>query len=133
MPLGGLTVQNSSPFQFLAIDTIRESTTNPRQSFEEAKLHELAESIRQHGLIQPITVRPRSEGFEIVAGARWFRAAQQPSAKRSTNSVDRSTKPNRLESSKNGEKNTSGSRRNGRPSRKDERSFASNVRRALTG
>jgi ParB family chromosome partitioning protein len=39
-------------------------------------LHELAESIRQHGLIQPITVRPNSEGFEIVAGARRFRAAQ---------------------------------------------------------
>jgi ParB family chromosome partitioning protein len=35
-----------------------------------------AESIRQHGLIQPITVRPNSEGFEIVAGARRFRAAQ---------------------------------------------------------
>jgi hypothetical protein len=35
-----------------------------------------AESIRQHGLIQPITVRPDSEGFEIVAGARRFRAAQ---------------------------------------------------------
>jgi ParB family transcriptional regulator, chromosome partitioning protein len=35
-----------------------------------------AESIRQHGLIQPITVRPNSEGFEIIAGARRFRAAQ---------------------------------------------------------
>jgi ParB/RepB/Spo0J family partition protein len=35
-----------------------------------------AESIRQHGLIPPITVRPNSEGFEIVAGARRFRAAQ---------------------------------------------------------
>jgi len=39
-------------------------------------LKEFAESIRQHGLIQPITVRPDSEGFEIVAGARRFRAAQ---------------------------------------------------------
>jgi ParB family chromosome partitioning protein len=34
-----------------------------------------AESIRQHGLIQPITVRPHSGGFEIVAGARRYRAA----------------------------------------------------------
>ena len=35
-----------------------------------------AESIRQHGLIQPITVRPNADGFELVAGARRYRAAQ---------------------------------------------------------
>jgi ParB/RepB/Spo0J family partition protein len=35
-----------------------------------------AESIRHHGLIQPITVRPNSEGFELIAGARRYRAAQ---------------------------------------------------------
>jgi ParB family chromosome partitioning protein len=69
-------MQNSSEFQYLAIDTIHESTTNPRRTFDEAKLQELAESIRSNGLIQPITVRPNSEGFEIVAGARRFRAAQ---------------------------------------------------------
>jgi ParB family chromosome partitioning protein len=38
-------------------------------------LQELADSIRQHGLIQPITVRPNNEGFEIVAGARRYRAS----------------------------------------------------------
>jgi ParB family chromosome partitioning protein len=68
-------MQNSSAFQYLAIDTIHESTTNPRKTFEESKLHELAESIRQHGLIQPITVRPNNNGFEIVAGARRYRAS----------------------------------------------------------
>jgi len=36
----------------------------------------LAESIRHHGLIQPITVRPNSEGFELIAGARRYRAAK---------------------------------------------------------
>jgi hypothetical protein len=66
----------SGRFQFLAIDTIHESATNPRRTFDEAKLYELAESIKQHGLIQPITVRPNANGFEIVAGARRFRAAQ---------------------------------------------------------
>ncbi len=70
------TVQNSSEFQYIAIDTIHESATNPRRTFDEAKLQELAESIRTNGLIQPITVRPNSEGFEIVAGARRFRASQ---------------------------------------------------------
>ena len=69
-------MQNSSEFQYIAIDTIHESATNPRRTFDEAKLQELAESTRTNGLIQPITVRPNSAGFEIVAGARRFRAAQ---------------------------------------------------------
>jgi len=69
-------MQNSSEFQYIAIDTIHESATNPRRTFDECKLGELAESIRTNGLIQPITVRPNSDGFEIVAGARRFRAAQ---------------------------------------------------------
>jgi ParB family chromosome partitioning protein len=39
-------MQNSSAFQYLAIDTIHESTTNPRRTFDETKLQELAESIK---------------------------------------------------------------------------------------
>ncbi len=69
-------MQNSSEFQYIAIDTIHESATNPRRTFDECKLGELAESIRTNGLIQPITVRPHGQSFEIVAGARRFRAAQ---------------------------------------------------------
>ena len=69
-------MQNSSEFQYIAIDTIHESATNPRRTFDVIKLCELAESIRGNGLIQPITVRPVPDGFEIVAGARRFRAAQ---------------------------------------------------------
>jgi ParB family chromosome partitioning protein len=69
-------MQDSSVFQFIAIDQIHESTTNPRQTFDQKKLEELAESIRHNGLIQPITVRPNANGFEIVAGARRFRASQ---------------------------------------------------------
>lgn len=69
-------MQDSSGFQFIAIDQIHESTTNPRLTFEQSKLEELAESIRQHGLIQPVTLRPNANGFEIVAGARRFRASQ---------------------------------------------------------
>jgi len=69
-------MQNSSAFQYLAIDTIHESATNPRRTFEQSKLQELAESIRHHGLIQPVTVRPNADGFELIAGARRYRAAQ---------------------------------------------------------
>ena len=68
-------MQDSSAFQYLAIDTIHESTTNPRRTFDEVKLHELAESIKANGLIQPITVRPNNSGFEIVTGARRYRAS----------------------------------------------------------
>jgi ParB family chromosome partitioning protein len=50
--------------------------TNPRRTFDETKLAELADSLRTQGLIQPITVRPNSDGYEIVGGARRFRAAQ---------------------------------------------------------
>jgi ParB family chromosome partitioning protein len=69
-------MQNSSAFQYLAIDTIHESATNPGRTFDEIKLQELAASIKHHGLIQPITVRPESQGFEVISGARRFRAAQ---------------------------------------------------------
>ncbi len=69
-------MQNSSEFQYIAIDTITESATNPRRTFDQTKLGELADSIRTNGLIQPITVRPYAKGFQVVAGARRFRAAQ---------------------------------------------------------
>lgn len=68
-------MQDSSTFQYLAIDTIHESTTNPRRTFDEAKLNELVESIKHNGVIQPITVRPNKDGFEIVTGARRYRAS----------------------------------------------------------
>ena len=58
------------------LTNIHESRTNPRRTFDESKLAELAESLRTQGLIQPITVRRDNEGYEIVAGARRFRAAR---------------------------------------------------------
>ena len=51
---------------------------NPRQEFREDELTELADSIRQKGLVQPLIVRERDEGgYEIVAGERRWRAAQR--------------------------------------------------------
>jgi ParB family chromosome partitioning protein len=67
--------KHNAGFQTLALTDIHESTTNPRRTFDESKLAELAASLRTQGLIQPITVRPNSDGYEIVAGARRFRAA----------------------------------------------------------
>lgn len=62
------------------IEFIRSNPRNPRQNFVEAELEELAASIREHGIIQPIVVRPVSgiqDTYEIIAGERRWRAAQR--------------------------------------------------------
>lgn len=58
------------------IDLIRPSEQQPRTSFQEDKLQELAQSIRTSGIIQPLLVRRRGGLFELVAGERRWRAAQ---------------------------------------------------------
>lgn len=62
----------------IALAAISPSTTNPRKTFDQTKLDELAESIRAHGVLQPILLRPNGapDRYEIVAGERRFRAAQ---------------------------------------------------------
>ena len=59
------------------IEFITRNPRNPRRSFDEAELQDLASSIRQHGIVQPVVVRTLSENrFEIIAGERRWRAAQ---------------------------------------------------------
>ncbi len=53
---------------------IKPSPMNPRKTFDEEAIKELAASIRQHGLLQPITVRPKDGMYEIVMGERRYRA-----------------------------------------------------------
>jgi ParB family chromosome partitioning protein len=57
-------------------EEIRANRYQPRQSMDDAALHELAESIREHGVLQPIVVRRAERGYELVAGERRFRASQ---------------------------------------------------------
>jgi len=54
-----------------------ESSTNPRKAFDEQQLEELAESIRSKGILSPLLVRRENGHFEIVTGARRYRAAQR--------------------------------------------------------
>ena len=64
----------------VAIDLIRGNPKNPRRFFREEELDELAASIKQHGVIQPIVVRPApngGNGYELIAGERRWRAAQK--------------------------------------------------------
>lgn len=67
------------PERVLAINRIRPNSRNPRRSFAEADLIDLAQSIKQHGLVQPVVVRPTADAgmFELVAGERRWRAAQR--------------------------------------------------------
>ena len=61
----------------LPVVKIEPREDQPRRRFDEDALEELAESIRQHGLIQPITVRPEENGYyQIIAGERRWRAAR---------------------------------------------------------
>jgi ParB family chromosome partitioning protein len=71
-----MSTLSKSAFQMLPLSRLHESLTNPRRAFDEAKLLELAASLKAQGLIQPIVARPNADGFEIVAGARRYRAAQ---------------------------------------------------------
>jgi ParB family transcriptional regulator, chromosome partitioning protein len=61
------------------IEFIKPNPRNPRKTFSDSELGELADSVRQHGVIQPIVVRPikgATDRFEIIAGERRWRAAQ---------------------------------------------------------
>ncbi len=71
------TVLNATEYRDLPLVSLNESKTNPRRVFNDAALRELAASIRAHGVLSPLLVRPLAENsFEIVAGARRYRAAQ---------------------------------------------------------
>jgi ParB family chromosome partitioning protein len=63
--------------QMLAVAAIFPNPDQPRRHFDDAALDELAASLREKGVIQPIIVRPKGQGFEIVAGERRWRAAQR--------------------------------------------------------
>lgn len=67
------TRENSSQIQ---IDLIDPSPVQPRSYFDDRSLQELAMSIRENGIVQPVLVRPNGERYELVAGERRWRAAQ---------------------------------------------------------
>jgi ParB family chromosome partitioning protein len=62
--------------QKVALAVLKPGRFNPRRNFAEAQLEELAASIRERGLVQPLVVRPSGDTYEIVAGERRWRAAQ---------------------------------------------------------
>ena len=65
----------SSRVRYISLNQIRPNPQQPRRSFDEESLSELAESIRRYGILQPLTVRRQGTGYELVAGERRLRAA----------------------------------------------------------
>lgn len=71
------SINPPAPASTLPISQVESYAAQPRKHFDEEKLEELAESIRQHGMIQPLTVRKLSSGYyQIIAGERRWRAAR---------------------------------------------------------
>lgn len=61
----------------IAVDRITPSPFQPRRTFDETKLEELAGSIRNQGIIQPLVVRRKDDGYELIAGERRWRASMK--------------------------------------------------------
>lgn len=73
----GETQRTVSPDRMIPIEFISRSARNPRRHFDENELQDLATSIRQHGIVQPVVVRTVEQNrYEIIAGERRWRAAQ---------------------------------------------------------
>jgi ParB family chromosome partitioning protein len=71
------TVDESKNYFICPIEKIRPNRNQPRKHFAADKLEELAASIREKGIIQPLVVTRKDEGYEIIAGERRWRAAQK--------------------------------------------------------
>ena len=71
-------MQDIRSLRHMPVELLHASPNNPRKHFAEDDLEDLARSIREKGLLQPLVVRPRADGeYEIVAGERRWRAAQK--------------------------------------------------------
>lgn len=66
----------SSRVRYIPINAVRPNPQQPRRSFDETALRELADSISAYGILQPLTVRDRGGVYELVAGERRLRAAR---------------------------------------------------------
>ena len=70
-------IREKTPYKLLPIQKVEPNRNQPRQDFDEEELEALAESLSEHGIIQPLTVRELSSGYyQIIAGERRWRAAR---------------------------------------------------------
>jgi ParB family chromosome partitioning protein len=74
---GDVASENRAGVREIEIARIRPNPNQPRIQFSEEAIDELADSIAERGVLQPILIRPKGEEFEIIAGERRWRAAQR--------------------------------------------------------
>lgn len=83
--LGALMTEDSAPastpdeaglLRHIMLDQIRQNPLQPRQAFDAEASEELAASVREHGILQPLLVRERADHYELIAGERRLRAAR---------------------------------------------------------
>ena len=83
--MGDLTAEepaSKSPYQLLPLHKVEPNPNQPRQDFDPEQLEALARSIGEHGVVQPLTVRPLPNGYyQIIAGERRWRAARMAELK----------------------------------------------------
>ena len=70
------SIHSDNRVEYVAVSKLIVNPFQPRKIFNEEALQELAESIKEHGIIQPIVVRKKEKKYEIIAGERRFRAAK---------------------------------------------------------
>ena len=75
------TAEIKSGEQMMRINMVEPNRDQPRRNFEEDALLELADSIKQYGVLQPLIVRKRNDYYEIIAGERRWRAAKMAGVK----------------------------------------------------
>ncbi len=73
--------EESKTLLFCGIEEILPNRSQPRKHFDESKLQELAESIREKGILEPLVVRKVAQGYELIVGERRWRAAQKAGLK----------------------------------------------------
>ena len=74
-------IEDGNAVVYISINDIKPNVHQPRKKFDEEKIGELAASIMEHGIIQPLVVRKCDVGYEIVAGERRWRAARRAGLK----------------------------------------------------
>jgi ParB family chromosome partitioning protein len=73
----GTLGESASDFEYVPVSRLEPRQGQPRTVFDEVSLRELADSIAEHGVLQPLTVRPLTDGYyQIIAGERRWRAAR---------------------------------------------------------